>query len=103
MLINGKEREKAWRLGIRDWARMTFGVEVPRPGVLFAASFSHDTVWGQKAHEVLLKVELEYVDHLLEEIKAKNVPGALVEFGIFEGPWINILFDASERIGLYRQ
>jgi Macrocin-O-methyltransferase (TylF) len=85
-----------------EWTRTIFGVDIPTPGVLFATSFAPTTKWGQKAHEALLKIEFEYVDHLLEEIKTKNIAGALVEFGVFEGWWIDRFFTASERIGLDR-
>ncbi|MGI8553581.1 MAG: TylF/MycF/NovP-related O-methyltransferase [Dehalococcoidia bacterium] len=85
-----------------EWTKSVFGVEIPTPGVMFALSFASDSVWGQKAHEALLKVELEYVEHLCSELKRTEVQGALVEFGIFEGWWINHLFEVSERLGLDR-
>lgn len=85
-----------------EWTKTVFGVEIPAPGVLFSASFPGDSIWGQKTHEALLGVEIEYVEHLLRKLKGDNVPGALVEFGIFEGWWVNHLFEASERLGLER-
>ena len=30
------------------------------------------------------------------------MPGALVEFGVFNGWWVNHLFEASERLGFHR-
>ena len=85
-----------------QWARATFGTDVPVPGVMFATSFAGNTEWGHKCHVALLNVELEYVDFLLAELKRTDVEGALVEFGVFEGWWINHLFERSERIGLRR-
>jgi Macrocin-O-methyltransferase (TylF) len=85
-----------------EWTTAVFGIDVPAPGVLFATSFRHGSVWGQKAHDALLNVELEYVELLCGQIKRDNVEGALVEFGVFEGWWINHLFNVSERLGLDR-
>jgi hypothetical protein len=85
-----------------DWTREVFGVEIPRPGVLHAMSFQGSDEWNNKAHVALVRVELEYVELLLEDVKKRNVDGALVEFGIFEGWWINHLFEVSERLDLQR-
>ena len=85
-----------------EWTRETFGAELPVPGVLFATSFSPDSEWGQKANVALLQVELQYVDALLASIKLSSVRGAIAEFGIYEGWWVNHLFEATEKIGLNR-
>ncbi|HEY4174042.1 MAG TPA: TylF/MycF/NovP-related O-methyltransferase [Rhodopila sp.] len=85
-----------------QWTQAVFGQEIPVPGVLFAASFAGSSVWGQKTHEALLNVELAYVELLCRQLKNNNVPGALVEFGVFEGWWINHFFEVSERVGLDR-
>ena len=85
-----------------EWTRVVFGTEIPVPGVLFAASFAPETPWGQKVHEALLNVELEYVEQLCGQLKEQNVEGALVEFGVFTGWWINCLFEVSQRLGLDR-
>ena len=84
------------------WCQRIFGVAVPKPGVLVATSFPPNTEWGQKSHEALLGVEVAYVDHLLAGLCRDDVPGVIAEFGIFEGWWINHLYEASERIGLLR-
>jgi hypothetical protein len=83
-----------------NWTRETFGVTIPVPGVLFAASFAPDSKWGTKVNNALIGVELEYVDALLASIRDHKVSGVIVEFGIFEGWWINHLFEATERLGL---
>ena len=85
------------------WSEATFGVPIPRPGVLFATSFEPGTEWGQKAHEALLNVEIAYVDRLLLELHQTGVPGAIAEFGIFKGWWINHLYEAADRIRMDRQ
>lgn len=83
------------------WTRGVFGTELPTPSVVFATSFDPATKWGQKAHEALLQVELQYVNELLTSIRDHDVKGAVAEFGIFEGWWINYLFEATESLGLY--
>jgi hypothetical protein len=83
-----------------NWTRETFGVAIPVPGVVFAASFPPDSNWGTKVHNALIGVELEYVDALLVSLRDHKVSGAIAEFGIFEGWWINHLFEATERLGL---
>jgi hypothetical protein len=91
--------------GIADygkWTNAVFGTAIPVPGVLFATSFASDSAWGQKAHVALLDIELEYVALLCRQIKQQDVAGALVEFGVFEGWWINFFFELSESIGLLR-
>jgi hypothetical protein len=89
----------------KAWCQRTFGAAVPKPGewepgVWVATSFPPDTEWGQKSHEALLGVEVAYVDRLLAELCRDAVPGVIAEFGIFEGSWINRLYEASERVGL---
>jgi len=48
-------------------------------------------------------VECEYVGTHLEEIRDKNIEGDLAEFGIYQGWWINFLYETSERLGLDRR
>ena len=85
-----------------SWTRQVFGTKIPVPGVHFAASFSPESKWGHKVHNALIQVELEYVDQLLTSVRDHNVKGAIAEFGVFEGWWINYLFEATERLNLPR-
>src|SRR6516165_1354448 len=59
-----------------------------------------ESEWFAKAYAALFAIELEYVDHLLLELKNHNVRGAFAEFGIFQGAWINRLYEMTERAGL---
>jgi Macrocin-O-methyltransferase (TylF) len=86
-----------------DWFESVFRVRVPVPIARIACSWPEDTPWGQKAHNALLSVELEYVSMLLREIKERNIEGEIVEFGIFQGWWINFFWQETERIGLHRR
>lgn len=58
---------------------------------------------GGRAFNALLRVECEYVGTHLEEIRDKNIEGDLAEFGIYQGWWINFLYETSERLGLDRR
>lgn len=62
----------------------------------------YGTVWFDKCYEVLVNVEHEYVEHLLQEVKDSGIIGDLVEFGIFQGAWLNRFFDMTNRVGLDR-
>jgi Macrocin-O-methyltransferase (TylF) len=84
-----------------NWTSEIFGTPIPVPGVLFAASFPPESKWGAKVNNALIQVELEYVDELLKDLLNHNVNGAIAEFGVFEGWWVNQLFEATERIGLH--
>jgi len=86
-----------------DWFESVFRVRVPVPVARIACSWTEDTPWGHKAHNALLSVELEYVHTLLQEIKEKNIEGEIVEFGIFQGWWINFFWQETERMGLQRR
>ena len=59
-----------------------FGAQIPIPGVVFATSFPANSTWGNKAHQSLLAIEVEYVDDLLISIRDHNVEGAIAEFGV---------------------
>jgi hypothetical protein len=83
-----------------SWFSSTFGVSVPRPGVRIACSWPDGTKWGDLAHSALVGVEVQYVWELLREQKAKGIRGHLVEFGIYQGWWVNELCRAADEIGL---
>jgi hypothetical protein len=86
-----------------DWCLGVFGRRIPVPGVRLAASWPEDSAWGLRAYTALASVECEYARELLREIAAKNIPGDIAEFGIFEGWWINYLWQATESAGLRRR
>ncbi len=83
-----------------EWSRSVFGFAVNQPDVQLATSFPGMSEWGEKFYRAMIGVELEYVDQLLIGIREGKVEGELVEFGIFEGWWINYLYERSEALGL---
>jgi tetratricopeptide (TPR) repeat protein len=86
-----------------EWCVSVFGQVIPVPGVRIGVSWAEDSSWGLRAYNALAALECEYALELLREIAAKNIPGDLAEFGIYEGWWINYLWQATERVGLQRR
>lgn len=78
-----------------DWFESVFHQRVAVPGVRIATSWTEDTPWGKRAHDALLRVECDYVQSLLEEIRDKQIEGDLAEFGIFQGWWVNFLWESA--------
>jgi tetratricopeptide (TPR) repeat protein len=96
---------KGWNtsLSYDDWCRSVFRQHVPAPGVRIAASWAEDSEWGLRAYNTLALLECEYAAKLLEEIRDKNIQGDIVEFGIYQGWWINFLYRTTEDLGLHRR
>jgi len=86
-----------------NWFESVFKQRVPAPGARLAASWGDESTWGKKAHCALLEVECEYVKMLLKEIPEKEIKGDFVEFGIFQGWWINFFWQETEKLGLRRR
>ncbi len=85
------------------WCRSAFRQHIPAPGVRISASWPEDSEWGVRAYNALALLECEYAAKLLAGIRDNNIPGDFVEFGIFEGWWINFLYQATEQLGLHRR
>jgi tetratricopeptide (TPR) repeat protein len=85
------------------WCESVFGRRVPVPGVRIAGSWAEDSSWGLRAYNALALIECECAAELLKEIQAKDIPGDVVEFGIFEGWWVNFLWQTTETQGLKRR
>mgnify|MGYP000626983393 FL=1 len=49
------------------------------------------------------EVEAVYAEDLLLDLKQKNIEGDIVEFGVFEGGWIERLWQSCNRIGLNKK
>jgi tetratricopeptide (TPR) repeat protein len=86
-----------------DWFESVFRERVPVPNVRIATSWAEDSPWGKRAHNALVQLECEYAIELLKELQAKQVPGDIAEFGIFQGWWIGYLWQATEQIGMARR
>ncbi len=86
-----------------EWCSTVFGQRIPVPGIRIGVSWAEDSAWGLRAYNALASLECEYALELLREIAAKNIPGDIAEFGIYEGWWINYLWQATESAGLRRR
>ena len=86
-----------------DWCHSVFRQHVPAPGVRIACSWAEDSEWGLRAYNALALLECEYATKLLGEIRDKNIQGDIVEFGIYQGWWINFLYRTTEELGLNRR
>jgi hypothetical protein len=58
------------------------------------------TGWFDRCFNDLLAVEHDYIQALISQIGSQGISGSLVEFGIFQGAWINRLHEMAERAGL---
>jgi len=85
-----------------EWFAATFGTSVAAPGCVIATSWDPHQRWGKAAHTALLKIEVEYVEELIRDIRDRRVPGDFAEFGVFEGWWIGTLWTITEKLGLKR-
>jgi tetratricopeptide (TPR) repeat protein len=97
------DRTRDTSLSYDDWCRSVFRQHVPAPGVRIACSFAEDSEWGLRAYNALALLECEYATKLLTEICDKNIQGDIVEFGIYQGWWINFLYRTTEDLGLHRR
>lgn len=67
------------------------------------ADFPTDSEFFTQCFQAMLGVELNYVEHLVRQIKDDNILGDFVEFGIYQGSWINTLYNILQQVGLKRQ
>jgi uncharacterized protein (DUF1330 family) len=81
-----------------------FGRSLPSDvrNILLMSDYPQDSVWFDKCYKALLGVEFEYVEHLLQDIRHSGILGDLVEFGIFQGAWLNNFYELTTRVELDR-
>jgi tetratricopeptide (TPR) repeat protein len=90
-------------LSYEDWFTSIFRQRVPPPNSRIATSWPEDSHWGRRAFLALTQLEVEYATQLLAEIRDNNIEGDVAEFGVFEGWWINLLWQATEELGMPRR
>jgi len=103
--LAGSQPARTWDSSVSydDWCRAVFRQHVPAPGVRIAASWAEDSEWGLRAYNALALLECEYATKLLAEIRDKQIAGDIVEFGIYQGWWVNFLYKTTEELGLSRR
>lgn len=82
----------------RPWA-----LPQPLPLVELVTSFPQSSPWYQAIDNVMMQAEREYSRHLLEELDCSQVPGAIIEFGVFGGGWLSHLAAFREALGSARE
>lgn len=86
-----------------NWFAETFGTRRPAPNTSVVTSWDFAEPWGKAALHALLKVEYDYVQSLIAELMAADVPGAIVEFGVSSGHWLGKLAEFRETFGFKRE
>lgn len=88
-----------------EWSKSNFGQALPPviDSSVFkcVSSFSHDSKYGQIAMKGLFEAEFVYCRDLLAGLKSSGVQGSIAEFGVYQGAWINRLYDMTEAMGWY--
>lgn len=68
-----------------------------------ASSWDWNSKYGLPIKNIMDEVEAVYAEDLLLDLKQKNIEGDIVEFGVFEGGWIERLWQSCNRIGLNKK
>lgn len=91
-----------WSEKYHNFTQGAFGTYVPSDlrNTKLHSVYPADSQWFQRCMDALFKIECDYAQELINEIEQRNVAGAFVEFGIFQGHWVKLLFDMTERAGL---
>lgn len=86
----------------REASRL-FGRYSPAPNTWPATSFTPETKWGELISSKMRDVEIGFARELLQEIHEDNIPGSIVEFGVFDGTWLEQLIEIAESLGMHRE
>jgi hypothetical protein len=68
-----------------------------------ATSFTPRDRFGRMINDAMVMAEFEAVKELLAGLKAADVPGDVVEFGVYKGDWLWRLSFAMQDIGFSRR
>jgi Macrocin-O-methyltransferase (TylF) len=87
-----------------NWTTDVFGKPIPAPNYWLHASFPYDSPWGREHLNHIAALYMGYERSLLAtEVHAKNVPGAIVEFGLYHGQMLGQLLEEAEKLGMSRE
>lgn len=84
----------------------TFGrplMPITDSGFKLASSLAHESPYFEGPGQALFAAELRITGDLLRDIQQHDVPGAIVEFGVFKGFWLNHLYDLMKAAQLNRE
>ena len=86
-----------------DWAFQALKQNIPAPTTFPAISWPTDTKYGRLVNHAMMDVECILATDLIAELDQQGVRGAVVEFGVFEGYWMEKLIEIVEAAGSRRQ
>jgi hypothetical protein len=91
-----------WAEQYEQFTRENLGTVVPSylRQMKLHSIYPEDSEWFQRSYEVLFRIECDFAQELIKDLKIKKVSGAFVEFGIYKGNWLKLLIDMTERAGL---
>ncbi|MFZ0601570.1 MAG: TylF/MycF/NovP-related O-methyltransferase [Roseiarcus sp.] len=90
------------RHGYEDWFNRMFEVEMPTPNTWPFTTFVQDTPWCDEVVAGMHRGEVLYAENLMRGLETDSVEGDIVEFGIYEGAWLEALAEMRERHGWTR-
>jgi hypothetical protein len=85
-----------------SWMQSITGIPLKTPNFFPAMSWSLDTQYGQHVNKAMVEAEAMCVKELLAEQQRNKVKGAIVEFGVFQGAWLERLYLACEELKFQR-
>jgi len=98
--------EQFWQdynISFEDWAADTGKINgVPARAASLSTSWGLDTKYGAHVLKAMNEAEIDFSRDLLRRIKDDEIPGAICEFGVFEGDWLRCLSDHCQSISLDR-
>ena len=71
--------------------------------MLLVTTFDPNSPWGAIVNVAMMDAEIKYCRHLLEQLEQENVPGCIVEFGVFNGMWLSHFSDFREELKSNRE
>lgn len=97
-VANPREFSMSSKMTLPDWAAL-----LPKPQSELVSTFSVSTRFGQIINLAMMGAEREYCGHLLAELDRNNIEGDIVEFGVFDGGWLETIANFCEKLNSPRK
>ncbi len=103
--IQTANQKFSWIGEYLEWTEKLFGIGMfpVDKNTKLIASFTPGSSYFKLASKGIGVAELAVITDLLSDIQKNNVPGEVVEFGVFKGEWINRLYNIMGSVGLHRE
>jgi hypothetical protein len=91
-----------WADKYQSFMQETTGVIVPSDlrNAKLHSIYPSGSEWFRRCLDALTEVESAFAQELVNDIRRRDVPGAFVEFGVFQGHGLRLMFEMTERAGL---